>query len=424
MSEKENTELELDNDSIIDSEEPQLEEESIAASTLKAGSRSTDDPKSKVEYMQKTLGIMNGMKKEDLSKWFDQAIALIGKEADSLPSAANAGANQASVDMKTGKGPKIADPMPNLSVKEGVIYENMGDMYHATFTHPKTGKERVSTVFAKDDKDAANQFKKVSELPQYSGHKMEIHPSSKKSRNIYKEDVDEMFAGEELTEEFREKATTLFEAAVNVRLVVEAAKLEEKYETLLEEVIEEHTKETVENLDKYLNYVVESWMKENEVAIESTLRNELAEDFINGLKNLFVEHYIDIPEEKIDVIESLTDKVTSLEEELNNAIEHVAELESNLMEAKKIEIIHELSEDLTLSQVEKFTALAEGITYDDLDVFKRKLSIVKENYFKDSKTHSSNINEETFITESTNEPVNIDPAVNRYVTAISRTIKK
>jgi len=333
-----------------------LDEASIAADTLKPGSRTEADPKSKIEFMQRTLGAMNGMKKEDLSKWYEQAMALIGKEASSLPSGANSDANQSSVDMKTGKGPKTRDAMPKLSVRE---------------------------------------------------------------------DVEEMFDGEDLSEEFRDKATTLFEAAVNAKLTVEIAKLEEEYEARLDEELTSIVEETEKNLDTYLNYVVERWMDENRVAIESTLRSEITEEFIGGLKNLFAEHYIDVPEEKIDVVESLTAKVEELEEQLHEAISVNRELTEAVIESERHEVFEELSEGLTMAQSEKFAALAEGIEFDgDLDVYKTKLSVVKEKYFA-QKTHSSNIEEETFegeaITEST---VTVDPTVNRYVQAISRTIKK
>lgn len=331
-------------------------DESVASDTLKPASRSVDDPKSKIEVMQRTLGAMNSMNKGDLTKWYTQAMALIGKEASSLPAGANADANQSSVDMKTGKGPKTRDAMPKLSVRE---------------------------------------------------------------------DVEEMFDGEELSEEFRDKATTLFEAAVNARLTVEVAKLEEEFEARLDEELEAIAEEAVNNLDTYLGYVVERWMEENRVAIESTLRSEITEEFIDGLKNLFTEHYIDVPSDKVDVVESLTVKVQELEEQLHEAISVNRELSEAVLDAERQEVFEELSESLTLAQSEKFAALAEGIEFDgDLDVYRTKLSVVKEKYFT-PKTHSSNIEEETFegetLTEST---VSVDPSVNRYVQAISRTIKK
>jgi hypothetical protein len=334
-------------------------DESIASETLKAGSRPDDNPKSKIEFMQRTLGAMNGMKKEDLTKWYNQAMALIGKEADSLPGGATADANQGSVDMKTGKGPKTRDAMPKLSVRE---------------------------------------------------------------------DVEEMFDGQELSEEFKDKASTLFEAAVTARISLEVAKLEEQYEEMLEETAEEITESLTKDLDTYLDYVVEKWMEDNRVAIESSLRNEIMEEFIGGLKNLFAENYIEMPEEKIDVVESLANKVEELEAALAESINENAELKDVVAESVRQDVLNDLAEGLTMTQAEKFFALAEGIDFDgDLDVYAKKLSVVKEQYFsKKSPTTAVNIEEETFEGDvgTQQASVSVDPSVGKYAQAISRTIKK
>lgn len=327
-----------------------LAEEVAAAASLKPGS--------KIAAMTNILSAMHGMKKEDLTKWYDQAMALIGKEADSLPAGANADANQASVDMKTGKGPKTRDAMPKLDVRE---------------------------------------------------------------------DVEEMFAGEELSEEFISKASTLFEAAVNARLTVELARLEEEANEIIESEIAKAVESLENSLDSYLNYAVEKWMEENQVAIESSLRNELAEEFISGLKGLFAEHYIDVPEDKVDVMEALAAKVEALEETVNDLMEENTDLKGMLSEALKNKAIEEVAEGLTVMQTEKFYALAEGVSFDgDIDEFKEKLEVVKENFFKVSrKPAETNLEEETFEGETLNESmVSRDPTVNRYVQAISRTVKR
>ena len=333
-----------------------LDEESIAGATLKAGSRPDENPKSKIEFMTKTLGIMNGMKKEDLSKFYNDVIAQIGKEASALPAGANADANASTIDMKGGKGPKTRDAMPKLSVKE---------------------------------------------------------------------DVEEMFSGEELSEEFKDKASTLFEAAVNARAVVEIARLEEEYESRLEEEVTSIVKQVEGNLDNYLDYVVENWMKENEVAIESSLRNEIMEEFIGGLKNLFSEHYIEMPEDKINVVEELAAKVEKLEAALDEAINENAELVTIVAESARQEAVTEVAEGLTMTQSEKFLSLAEGVDFDgDVDSYRKKLSVVKDTYFSSAKPQTSYIEEETFEGEVTEKAISHDPSVNRYVQAISRTIKK
>jgi hypothetical protein len=166
-------------------------------------------------------------------------------------------------------------------------------------------------------------------------------------------------------------------------------------------------------------------MQENEVAIESALRNEIMEEFIGGLKNLFAEHYIDMPEEKISVVEELAAKVERLESALDETINENAELKDALLESERQEIVSEVAEGLTLSQSEKFLSLAEGIEFDgDLEVYAKKLSVVKENYFPATKPQTSYIEEETFEGDVGEKNVALDPQVNKYVQAISRTIKK
>jgi hypothetical protein len=241
-----------------------------------------------------------------------------------------------------------------------------------------------------------------------------------------KEDVEEMFAGSDLSEEFKDNAATLFEAAVNARAMVEIARLEEEYAAAFEESVVEITEELTSKLDSYLDYVTEQWMEANEVAIESTLRNELMEEFIDGLKGLFAEHYIDVPQEKVDVLEALATKVEDLEATLDETINENVELKKVVADVEKDSILESLSEGLALSQVEKFKALAEGIDFDgDLETYARKLAFVKESYFTAKKSVvSTNIEEETFEGEVSTTTVSVDPTVNRYVQAISKTVKK
>lgn len=241
-----------------------------------------------------------------------------------------------------------------------------------------------------------------------------------------KEDVEAMFEGEELSEDFKEKATTLFDAAVSARLIAETARLEEQYDSLLEEKVAEITSELAEQLDSYLSYVTENWMAENEVAIESTLRNELMEEFIDGMKNLFAEHYIDVPSDKVDVVEALAQKVEVLESELTEAIDKVNELSEEIVDTQREKLFSELASDLALTQQEKFADLAEGIEFDgNLETYEKKLKIIKESYFsKKKEAPSTNIEEETFEGDTGVTTVTIDPQINKYIQAITRTVKK
>jgi hypothetical protein len=342
-----------------------MREDTNAMISLKPNSRPVNDPKSKIGMIAHMIGAMHAMKKEDLVKWFDMTHAQIGKEASHLPSGANEKSNEASIRMKGS---------------------------HAV------GKAGASA------NDPMPKLRKLS----------------------VKEDVEEMFAGSDLSEEFKDNASTLFEAAVNARAMLEIARLEEEYEAAFVESVTEITEELTSKLDSYLEYVTEQWMEANEVAIESTLRNELMEEFIGGLKGLFAEHYIDVPQEKIDVIEALAEKVETLEAALDETINENVELKRTVAEVEKEDILENLCDGLAFSQVEKFKALAEGIDFDgDLETYGRKLAFVKESYFTAKKSIvSTNIEEETFEGETSSNVTSIDPVVNRYVQAITKNIKK
>jgi len=240
-----------------------------------------------------------------------------------------------------------------------------------------------------------------------------------------KEDIDSMFDGSDLSEEFKLQASTLFEAAISARLIAETARLEEEFESKLAEELSVFTEEVTTKLDTYLDYVVEHWMKENEVAIESSLRNELADEFMEGLKNLFAEHYISVPQEKVDVLEAMAEKVEVLEQKLDETISENVELKNAIVESAARGIFEELASDLALTQKDKFSALVEGIEFDgDLNTYEKKLKIVKENYFKTEPSRASNIEEETFEGELTESTSKVDAGVNRYVQALARTVKK
>jgi signal transduction histidine kinase len=257
------------------------------------------------------------------------------------------------------------------------------------------------------------------------GDNSEQNRSTVAMKTNVKEDLDVIFNGHELSEEFKESTAVLFEAALNAKLATETARLEEQYAEVLEEEVANIADELTNKLDSYLNYVVENFMTENEVAIESTLRNELMEEFMVGLKNLFAEHYISVPEERVDVLEAMVDKVSILENRLDETLTENTQLREVLISEAAKKVFVEVASDLALTQQEKFASLAEGIEFDgDLETFEKKLKIIKENYFRNESTsYSSNIEEETFEGDIS-QNVNIDPQVNRYVQAIARTIKK
>lgn len=253
-----------------------------------------------------------------------------------------------------------------------------------------------------------------------------------------KSDVEALIQGEELSEDFKEKAATIFEAAVFAKVNEEVnqrvSTLEEQYKTQLEESILETRQEMVQKVDDYLNYVVKEWMSENELAIEKGIRSEIVEDFMVGLKNLFVEHYIDIPEEKVDLVDDLFAKVEDLEESLNKEMEKNVDMQSDLREYKKFEAVAAISEDLTDVQVEKMQKLAESVDFENEEQYAEKLQVIKENYFPakgsvtSEETSTNDDSQQEVLTEEeakeVEETAEMSDTMKWYSTAISRSIKK
>lgn len=246
-----------------------------------------------------------------------------------------------------------------------------------------------------------------------------------KSSVSMKEDVEEMFAGQDLSEEFKEKATVVFEAAVNTKCEQIRAELEEQYVENFAQARTELEEELSTKIDEYLSYVVEQWMDENQVAIETSLRTELTEEFITDLKALFEEHNISIPEDKVDVVEELAARVEELESKLNEQIDENIELKKVTDEVARHVAIADVSEGLAATQIEKFEALCEGVAFDDEQTFKKKLAIIKENYFPSDKRSSQLLSEQVDDEqdEETQSPV-ASGTMAHYASAIRRTIKK
>ena len=196
-----------------------------------------------------------------------------------------------------------------------------------------------------------------------------------------KEDVDALMAGEELSEEFRQKAETIFEAAVLNRVKNEVARIEEEFESKLAEAVAKNTEGIVEQVDGYLGYIAEQWMTQNEIALERGMKSDILEGFIGGLKNLFEEHYIDIPEEKFDVLGEMESKIDELEAKLNEQVAANIELSKTLAESNRAEIVKTVSEGLTDTETEKFMSLVEELSYEDQTSFETKVKTIRENYF-------------------------------------------
>jgi len=236
------------------------------------------------------------------------------------------------------------------------------------------------------------------------------------------EDVAALTNGENLSEEFKAKAATIFEAAVITRVKAEVTKLQEEFDNQLAEQVEEIKEGLVEKVDGYLNYVVEQWIAQNEIALESGMKSEILESFVEGMKGLFAEHYIEVPEEKFDVLGDMQEKLEQLETKLDETVASNVNLTKQINEQKRIASVSDAADGLADTDVEKFKGLAEELVYEDADSFKKKLQTIRENYF----TNKSTTLVESVVTDSpviTEEYKHADPMMKSYLSVLN-SIKK
>ena len=233
------------------------------------------------------------------------------------------------------------------------------------------------------------------------------------------EDVAALINGEELTEEFKTKAATIFEAAVLNRVKAEVAKIEENFDAKLALQVEEVKEGLVEKVDGYLNYVVEQWMTDNELALENGLKTEIMESFIAGMKTVFEQHYIDVPAEKFDLVGDLEEEVESTKAKLDEQLASNVELTKQINEMKRVDSIKEFTVGMADTDAEKFKGLAEELAYEDAESFKTKLQTIKENYFgkKVTPSLSSVVSDEPV---QLDEEKAIDPVMAQYLKALAK----
>ena len=237
----------------------------------------------------------------------------------------------------------------------------------------------------------------------------------------FQEDMDALFADDStISEEFKSKASTIFEARVLDRVSQIQEEIESEYASMLEEAVETIKEDLTTKVDDYLNYIVEQWLEQNEIAVESGLRSELTEEFIAGLRNLFAEHYIDVPSEKVDLVDELAGKVEELEDKLSEEIERAVELKKALVESRKVEFTREVCSGLTETQVEKIKSLAESVSFSTEEEYKEKLETIRENYFPSGvkKADVEHLHEQV---EDTDEK---KPIYDPFVAAVSQAISK
>jgi hypothetical protein len=228
------------------------------------------------------------------------------------------------------------------------------------------------------------------------------------------DDVNALFEGTELSEEFKEKATTIFEAAIKAKLSEEYDKLVEHFATEMEKHVAEAKSELSEEVSGTVNYAIGQWMEQNQVAVDRGIRNEITEDFIAGLKNLFEEHYISIPEDKVDAVEGMADTIREMEERLDEQVKANVKLQNRLNESAKQVVLNTVSEGLVDTQKDKLAALAEGVEFTSEEEYSKKLNTIKESYFPNSPV----VREET--EETPVEGEEASPAMAAYLQALNR----
>ena len=312
-------------------------------------------------------------------------------------------------EMKKEVADKEKKDMKEVADKEKEMKKEVAD---------KEKKDDMKEVADKEDE----KKKEVSEVADKEKEaKKEMMTAKDKVKNMdMKEDVAALTEGEELSEEFKQKAATVFEAAVKAKLVEEIENLEGEYETKVNEKVSEVKEEIVDKVDAYLNYVVEEWMKENELAIEKGLRNEITEDFIGGLKSLFESHYINVPQEKYDVIESQAAEIEKLKEDINKSMEKNIELNQKIAESTREDIIKDVSSDLAATEADKLKGLAEGIEYKDAESFRKSVETLKNSYYPKAKASDTESNE---VAEQNAGSGNLSESMAAYTAAISKSKK-
>ena len=347
--------------------------------------------------------------------------AAVVKPTDSNPDATKK-SKQVSGDAQQ-KSQGAADPMPTLTghntklenaeTEEGSEEIKEGEMPKAALDALKKHQGKKD-----DSKEEETEVKsdKKDEKESYSMKKA----SYKMNKEETQEHVNALIAGQDdLSEEFKEKAATVFESAVNSKVKEIAESMEADVKETYEQDVAKHKEELTEKVDSYLAYVVEEWMKENEIALERGIKGEIAEDFITGLKKLFAEHYIDVPDERYNVLEDQAAKIESLEKKLNEQIEKNVELNKDNADKTRTEIMSEVANGLADTAKEKFAKLVEEIEWSDADSFKTKVETIKESYFGIKEEVKDSLDDVAAEDGTSNE--DLSKAMAAYTAAISKT---
>ena len=436
MSELEKTIEELEQEVLAEleeaSEKPLDDGTSGAKKDLGLGSNNADEGVAKAKDPKANVAGADKAEKVDGEKAKDGGKEVDSPEAKSSPTdVAAKNAKPVSGDAQQ-KGAGKADTPQKLAAGDEVEHDGEELEENKKMTKAqaleqigKMKKSDIEEMLA--DRNAklaeADKAETEEELKKLEDQKAEIDERIK-SISV-KEDMEVLMGADDtLSEEFKVKAATIFEAAVKSKIRSEIERIDEQVRSERDSEMETFKEELTEKVDTYLNYVVEEWTKENELAIERGLKGEIAEDFISGLKQLFEDHYIDVPDEKYDVLEAQSEKISELEEKLNEAIQKSVDLTSSNETLVREQVVSEVSEDLADTEIEKFKSLTQDVDFGSEDSFREKLNTLKESYFP--KTQPSSSSEETFGDEdgsTAQDTVDTTDAMRTYMSAISRNQK-
>ena len=433
--------------------EKDVVEEEVATSTEVEETESVDEAyKSKAELHDEITSILGNLKRDELVSAFDSISPKVEEEEDEEIEEAETKVEdtvegdeedddvEESITSESAK--KIVEKLDKKAitaayddvkdddddeVEENEDDDDWSEQYKSVVSEiAKVIKENVKGATAKKSNIAAKRFATENKKSIVKFHKEVTSTSTKKVvKSSFDPDitfdtdkvesskhVDALLEGEEFSEEFRTKATTIFEGAVNTKVKVAVEHLEEQFDEQLGQAVEDVKSELTEQVDKYLNYVVEQWMEDNKLALDRGIRTELSEDFMLGLKSLFEEHYIDVPEAKIDVFDDMAARVEDLEEKLNLEIDKNITLSEKLTDYEKDSIVEEISYGLSEVQSEKLRELVESVECESAEEFKTKVETLKKSYFPENRTEAK---------EVIPEFSNVSDGMTKYTSLLERT---
>jgi len=315
------------------------------------------------------------------------------------------------------KGAKPADPAP-AGMKEEEAEVEGEVVAEQPAQEEEVVAEEPESILRKKMADAIKESEETTEEEEVVAEQEEVIEVN------VEDDINALIAGEELSEDFQEKARTIFEAAINSKVSIIKEDLEKEYAKVLQEEIDSTKIKLTERVDSYLEYVAGEWLEENSLAVEQGLKAEMSESFLTGMKSLFEEHYVSIPEDKYDVLESMVNKLDDMEEKLNEQIDKNVSLTKRLSESKSDGILSDVSEGLAVTQKDKLASLAESVEFESESDYREKLVTLRNSYFPTRQVASTQSDDSEMLSEESKQPVQSTGTMDNYLSALQRITKK